>query len=102
MSTLFDLCSLVRSKNAGPFNLTFDAMFSNQENYLRAKKAQPLTPAMLSKLYGVVAEDILVVYHDAALAIKVSMPRPIFQCDPGDSDCYGGQQYVPLLDVVID
>lgn len=102
MSTLFDLCSLVRSKNAGPFTLTFDAMFSSKENYQRAKAAQPLTPEMLSKLYGVLAQDILVVYHDAAQAIKVSMPRPIFQCDAGDSDCYGGQQYVPLLDVVVD
>lgn len=102
MKTLFDLCSLVRSKNAGPFTLTFDVMFSSPENYARAKAAQAITPGLMSKLYGVMEQDILVVYHDAALAIKVSMPRPIVQCDPGDGDCYGGQQYAPLLTIEID
>jgi hypothetical protein len=43
MATLFDLCSLIRSKNAGPFVLTFDLMFSSQENYERAKRSQPLS-----------------------------------------------------------
>ena len=56
---------------------------------------------MLARLYGVRADDIAVIYHDSALALKISMPRPVFQSDPGDNDCYGGQQYVPLLDVVI-
>lgn len=102
MTTLFDLCSLIRSKNAGPFVLTFDFMMSSEENYLAAKRAQPLHPDMMSALYGVPADRITVVYHDSALAIKVSMPRPIYQCDLGDSDCYGGQQYIPLLDIPVD
>ena len=101
MKTLFDLCSLVRSKNAGPFMLTFDAMFSSQENYDLAREADAIDAAMLARLYGVAAEDITIVYHASALALKISMPRPVFQCEPGDNDCYGGQQYVPLLDVAI-
>ncbi len=101
MRTLFDLCSLIRSKNAGPFVLTFDFMLSNEENYAYAKRARPLHPAMMSALYGVPADKITVVYHDSAMAIKVSMPRPVYQCDLGDSDCYGGQQYVPLLDTPV-
>ncbi|MES2258065.1 MAG: DUF4387 domain-containing protein [Pseudomonadota bacterium] len=101
MSTMFDLCSLIRSKNAGPFMLTFDFMCSSADNYARIKQARPITPAMLSKLYGVAEQDILLVYHDSALALKISMPRPTIQCDPGDNDCYGGQQYVPLLDIVV-
>ncbi|MFZ4877979.1 DUF4387 domain-containing protein [Janthinobacterium sp. Mn2066] len=99
ITTLFDLCSLVRSKNAGPFMLTFDFMCSSEENYQRIKQAQPLSTAMLSQLYGVPAEQILIVCHDSALALKISMPRPTIQGNPGDNDCYGGQQYVPLLDV---
>ncbi len=101
MKTLFDLCSLVRSKNAGPFMLTFDAMFSSHENYELARAADAIDAAMLSASYGVDAADITIVYHDSALALKISMPRPVFQCEPGDNDCYGGQQYVPLLDVPI-
>ena len=102
MTTLFELCSLVRSKNAGPFLLTFDAMFSSAENYQRAKRANAFTPAKLAALYGVQAEEVQAVYHESALALKISMRRPVFQCDPGDSDCYGGQQYVPLLNVAIE
>jgi hypothetical protein len=100
-STLFELCSLIRSKNAGPFVLTFDLMFSNQENYQRAKRSQPLSRRLLAQIYGQPEEDITLVYHDHALAIKASMPRPIFQGELQDSDCYGGQQYVPLLNVEV-
>ena len=102
MTTLFELCNLIRSKNAGPFVLTFDLMFSSRENYERAKRAQPLTKAGLAALYGQREEDITLVYHDHAMAIKASMPRPIFQGELPDSDCYGGQQYVPLLHLQVD
>lgn len=102
MPTLFELCSLVRSKNAGPFVLTFDLMFRNRDDYERVKAAQPVTRAMLVERYGQRAEDITLVYHDRALAIKISMPRPVFQGELADGDCYGGQQYVPLLDVEVD
>jgi hypothetical protein len=101
MTTLFDLCSLIRSKNAGPFVLTFDVMFSSKENYERAKQSQPLTRGLLAQIYKQREEDITLVYHDHALAIKASMPRPIFQGELQDGDCYGGQQYVPLLQIEV-
>jgi hypothetical protein len=101
MTTLFDLCSLIRSKNAGPFVLTFDVMFSSKENYERAKRSQPLTKGVLAAIYRQREEDITLVYHDHALAIKASMPRPIFQGELQDGDCYGGQQYVPLLELEV-
>jgi hypothetical protein len=102
MTTLFELCSLIRSKNAGPFVLTFDLMFSSRENYERAKRSQPLTKRRLAEIYRQREEDITVVYHDHALAIKASMPRPIFQGELQDADCYGGQQYVPLLEIEVE
>ena len=101
MATLFDLCSLIRSKNAGPFVLTLDLMFSSQENYERAKRSQPLTKPLLAQMYRQREDDITLVYHDHALAIKASMPRPIFQGELHDADCYGGQQYVPLLQIEV-
>ena len=97
MAKLIELCSLIRSKNAGPFTLTFDVMFSSEENYQHAKRAQPITAAMMARLFRQDQQDVLVVYHDNALAIKASMPRPVIQGDPDDGDCYGGQQYVELL-----
>ena len=99
MTKLIELCSLIRSKNAGPFTLTFDVMFASEANYQRAKRAQPITAAMMAKLFRQQPEDVLVVYHDNARAIKASMPRPVVQGDLADGDCYGGQQYVELLEL---
>jgi hypothetical protein len=76
-------------------------MFSSTENYERAKRSQPLTRRRLAEIYRQREEDITLVYHDHALAIKASMPRPIFQGELQDSDCYGGQQYVPLLEIEV-
>jgi hypothetical protein len=76
-------------------------MFSSRENYERAKRSQPLTKHLLAQMYGQREEDITLVYHDHALAIKASIPRPIFQGELRDGDCYGGQQYVPLLQIEV-
>jgi hypothetical protein len=99
--TLFDLCSLIRSKNAGPFVLTFDLMFSNRKNYELAKRARVLTRRHMVDFYKVREEDVTLVYHDAALAIKASIPRPQIQSSLRDRDCYGGQQYAPLLSIEV-
>ncbi|QRY77218.1 DUF4387 domain-containing protein [Pseudomonas sp. PDNC002] len=101
MTQLFELCSLIRSKNAGPFMLTFDLMFASAESYQRAKRTQPITRELISRIYRQPEDDITLVYHDAAQAIKISFPRPVFQGELHDSDCYGGQQYVPLMGITV-
>ncbi|MGI9423214.1 MAG: DUF4387 family protein, partial [Hyphomicrobiaceae bacterium] len=42
--TLGQLAKLVRSKNAGPFWITFDIMFATEADFERARDAQCLTP----------------------------------------------------------
>jgi hypothetical protein len=42
-------------------------------------------------------EDIIVVNHDAALAIKISFPRKHSSGSAYDNDAFGGQQYAPIL-----
>ena|SRR3990167_4491331 len=101
MTTIAQLCSLIRSKNAGPFVLTFDLMFTNAANYERVRRTQPITKALLARLYNQEEADITLVYHDQARAIKASFPRPVFQGELLDSDCYGGQQYVPLMTIAV-
>jgi hypothetical protein len=101
MTTIAQLCSLIRSKNAGPFVLTFDLMFTDQTNYERVRRTQPITKALLARLYNQEEADITLVYHDQARAIKASFPRPVFQGELRDSDCYGGQQYVPLMTIAV-
>lgn len=95
--TIGDLAVLVRSKNAGPFWLTFDIMFDKPEIYQRVRDANVVTRDKVASLFQVAPEAIIVVNHDAALAIKVSFPRAHSSGSAYDSDVFGGQQYAPLL-----
>ena len=97
MATIGDLAVLVRSKNAGPFWLTIDIMFDDEGKYRQVRDSAILDRALVARLYGRAPADIIVVNHDAALAIKISFPRPASSGSKYDSDVYGGQQYAPLL-----
>ena len=97
MATLGDLAKLVRSKNAGPFWLTIDIMFDDADAYRRARDAEIVNRAAIARLYNRSPNEIIVVNHDMAQAIKVSFPRPQSSGSKLDSDAYGGQQYAPLL-----
>jgi hypothetical protein len=99
MTKLGDVAKLIRSKNAGPFVLTFDIMFDDDASYRRVIDSQILTKASFAALYRIPQEDVLFIEHDVARAIKISIPRPYVQCDPDDGDAYGGQQHGPLVDL---
>src|ERR1700758_5087751 len=43
---LADIAKLIRSKNAGPFTLTFDIMFADLVSYRRVKDSGALNPAV--------------------------------------------------------
>ena len=101
MKTLGELAKLIRSKNAGPFWLTLDVMFDDRETYEAVRDQRVLTVDLVSRLYGQPKERVLVFAHDAALAIKVSLPRPHSSGSPLDTDVFGGQQYAPLLDLPV-
>jgi hypothetical protein len=100
-ATIADLAVLVRSKNAGPFWLTIDIMFDDPEKYRRVRDSDIVNRAVIAKMFRRDAADIIVVNHDAALAIKVSFPRPQSSGSKYDSDVYGGQQYAPLLSLAV-
>jgi hypothetical protein len=99
MAKLGDLAQLIRSKNAGPFNLTFDIMFESETAYRRVRDAGVLTVERITRLYNTPAQDVLLIQHDAARAIKISIPRPCIQGARDDGDMYGGQQYGPLVEI---
>lgn len=101
MATLGELARLIRSKNAGPFILTFDVMFDDEAAYRRVLRSQVLTRARFAALYGVPEAEVLYFEHEAARAIKISIPRPYVQCDLDDGDAYGGQQHAPLVELEI-
>jgi hypothetical protein len=98
---LSKLANLIRSKNAGPFSLTFDIMFPSEENYLRAKRSGVLNANMFATLYHCSPDKVRFFECDNARAFKFSIPRVIFQGDLGDADLHGGQQFVPLTEIEI-
>ena len=101
MATLGEMARLIRSKNAGPFELTFDIMFDDREGFQRVFDSNALSRQLIADLYQVPLEEVKFFVVPAALAFKASIPRPRFQGDLLDSDGHGGQQYAPLLDIEI-
>ena len=102
MAELWEITKLIRSKNAGPFELTFDILCEDRERFERLKQSGVLTPERFAELYGVPREQVRFTVHEAALAIKISIPRPAFSGDPEDTDVFGGQFHSPLVRLPVD
>ncbi len=97
---LTDIASVIRSKNSGPYELTFDVIFKDFEMYARVKAASIFNPAMFAPLYGIPESDIIsLVYFDPAKAVKITIIRPIPSGALGETDVYGAQQHAPLMGV---
>ncbi|MGW1027874.1 DUF4387 domain-containing protein [Streptomyces sp. NPDC002577] len=102
MTRLRDLAKLIRSKNAGPFELTFDVMFEDEATYRRVVDSGALTADSLQSLLKVDKEKIRLFHYSPANSIKVTIPRAASSGDPLDSDLFGGQQFAALVDVTVD
>ncbi|GAD96986.1 hypothetical protein NECHADRAFT_90636 [Paecilomyces variotii No. 5] len=106
--TLRDIAKVIRSKNAGPFEITLDVMFEDEATYERIKQLGILTPKRIAELYGLAVEDIVWCgFFDPALAFKVTIPRRrdgknVPSGGPMESDVHGSQKYFPLASLQID
>jgi hypothetical protein len=98
---LAELASLIRSKNAGPFVLTFDIIFLDDESYRRVKRSGVLSIASFAALFRCPPQQVQFFECDNARAFKFSIPRPIAQGNLGDGDMHGGQQFIPLMDIEV-
>ncbi|MFD1485162.1 DUF4387 domain-containing protein [Lacticaseibacillus baoqingensis] len=95
---LQDYAAVIRSKNSGPFELTFDILFKTAEDYHHFIAAGVLTPEKFAALYQIPVTDIITFEQfDAARGVKITIPRPWPQGSIGESDMHGSQQYAPLL-----
>lgn len=100
MIYLREVCTAIRSKQAGPFRLTFDIVFKDDEIYQRIKKAGVFSKATVARLYNLPEDQIThLIFYDPGRAIKITIIRPMVAGDPGDGDIYGCQQHAPLLDM---
>lgn len=101
MPKISDLAKVVRSKNAGPFYLTLDVMFGDQETYQRVQSSGAINKKTICSIYNVRPEQVKIISYDMAYAIKITLDRPIPAADVTDTDIYGTQQHAPLLDIEI-
>src|SRR5512134_3948338 len=100
--TLADLAKVIRSKNAGPFELTFDVMFDDPVAYELVKRSGVINVPRIAQIYNVRHDDVLVCRpYDAALAFKITIRRPVGSGDIQDRDVYGCQQHVPLMAIEV-
>ena len=102
MTRLSQLAAVIRSKNAGPFEITFDVIFAERANYERVKACGVLTPELVRELYGARPEDIVAfMFFDPAQAFKFTLKRGWTQGGIGERDTFGAQQHAPLMDISI-
>ena len=101
MAKLKDLVGVLRSKNAGAFEITFDVMFDDVRAYEAVKRSGAISVGLISRLYRVPEAQVLLREYDPANAIKITIPRRAPSGSLLDTDIYGAQQHAPLLDVEI-
>lgn len=95
---LKDIANVIRSKNAGPFELTLDVLLKDAETFEKVKNANIINQEVIAKLYCIPVEDVLsIVYFPNANAIKATIVRPLPSGAMGERDVYGAQQHAPLV-----
>ncbi|KZT00674.1 uncharacterized protein LAESUDRAFT_732091 [Laetiporus sulphureus 93-53] len=97
---LRDVATVLRSKNSGPYELTFDVMFPNEEIFQAVQNSGVLTKEILAKMYGVKPETVLAcLFFPQARAFKFTIPRVHPNGSFGETDMHGCQQHIPLGDI---
>lgn len=96
---LAELAGLIRSKNAGPFVVTFDVLFEDADAFERVVGSGIIDAAWVARTYGVPEHDAQVFAYRPGLAIKVTIPRQVPSGARGDRDVFGAQQSAPLIDL---
>lgn len=101
MTTVGELAAHVRSKNAGPFWMTLDIFFDDEESYERVATSPLLSPAAIAARYGSDPEQVRMFRMASIKAIKISLPRPTPQGSFAERDMHSGQQFVLLEQIEV-
>ncbi len=101
MPKIKEICSHVRSKNAGPFWITVDFFFEDADLFSKYCDSEALGAELFASLYGVDATQVKRIPVESLKMIKVSYPRLHPQGWRGERDMHSGQQFARLLDVEV-
>ncbi|HQE67640.1 MAG TPA: DUF4387 domain-containing protein [Bacillota bacterium] len=100
---LHDIAAVIRSKNSGPYELTFDILMKDDETFEKVASADIFSKKLISELYNLPEDDIQsIIKFPKARAFKITVKRPIPSGALGDRDIYGAQQHAPLMDLSIE
>jgi len=103
MRKLKDVAKIVRSKNSGPFELTLDVIFADDETFEKASRAKIITKEKVAATYGIDVDTVLdIIEFPVARAIKATLVRPLPSGNLGERDVYGAQQHAPLMEMEVD
>lgn len=97
-----ELAHVIRSKNSGPYELTFDMIFKDETSFRWAVQSGKFTPELFAQLYKIPVANVLgVIEYPPALAIKATIVRMRPAGSVGETDVYGAQQHAPLLTITV-
>ena len=100
---LTEIAQVIRSKNSGPYEITFDIIFKEWSMFEKVCLSKAIDSQLISKLYSIPEENVInIVEFKPAKAIKITIVRPISSGELGETDVYGAQQHAPLLDLELD
>ena len=101
--TLKDVAYVIRSKNAGPFELTLDVLLKDKDVFEKLQQANIINKETIAQLYRIPVEDVLsIVWFPNALAVKATIVRPLPSGAMGERDVYGAQQHAPLVNFTFE
>ena len=99
---LHEVADIVRSKNAGPFRITLDVLFEKRADYEAVRAGGAISRASVAAAYGLDETAVSSIFEiDMAQAFKVTLFRPLPQGAVGETDMYGCQQHVPLMNLPV-
>lgn len=100
---LSDIAEILRSKNAGPYEITMDVVFDSEASFNFIKKSDLLSRENVARALQVSQEDIIWIgFYDPAIAFKVTIPRYRGgkKASAGsfmENDIHGSQQHLGLF-----
>lgn len=100
---LTEIAEVIRSKNSGPYELTFDIIFKDWGTFEKVSQLGIINKELIARIYRIPVEKVQnVIAFTPAKAIKATIVRPIASGDLGETDVYGAQQHAPLLGLELD
>ena len=95
---LKEVAKVIRSKNAGPYELTLDILLKEEEMFNKMREKNVINEKAIAELYKIPESDVIsIVYFPNASAIKATIVRPLASGALGERDVYGAQQHGPLV-----